>query len=139
MRSLAPALTLLALGGCGGNEPATTTIHTEEMPRGDVFVARSRPAPTGPDGQPAPARMALFHGHYAVAKGCLVFDTGGDEPALVRFALETPIHVYSDRVVIAGQTHRFDRPESIGSGFDGGHEMLATPPPPQCAYSVIGP
>lgn len=139
MRSLAPALALLALGGCGGDDSATTAIHTKEMPRGDVFVARSRPPLTGPDGQPAPARMALFHGHYAVANGCLVFDMGADEPALVRFAPGTAVHVYADRVVIAGQAHPFDTQESIGGGFDAGDEMLATPPLPQCPYSVIGP
>lgn len=142
MRRLLPALALVATGGCGSSgEAGATGVVDEEQPIGGVYVARSKVPLVGPDGRPAPARMALFHGRYAVVNGCLVFAMSGAEPALVRFAPATSITVFPDRVAIDGQTHRFDRTEQRGGGFDGAnaYDLLVAPPPAQCRYSVIGP
>ncbi|RVQ66987.1 hypothetical protein EKN06_08560 [Croceicoccus ponticola] len=137
-----PALALVVLGGCGPEpEPQATAFAQEEQPLADIYVARHASVPLGPDGKPAPARMALFHGHYAVANGCLVFDMGGEQPALVRFAQDTPITVFGDRVVIAGTAHAFADKEQRGGGFEGpdAYDLLVERPPQRCPYSVIGP
>lgn len=142
MHRLLPALALVAAGGCGvPGEADTTFVFDEERPVAGVYVARSKVPLIGPDGRPAPARMALFHGRYAIENGCLVFEMSGAEPALVRFAPATSITVFPDRVVIDGKAHWFDRVEQRGGGFDGddAYDLLVEPPPDQCRYSVIGP
>ena len=130
----------LALAACAEQGGEQRAFAEPEQKRGDVYVARYVPV-LGPDGRPAPARLALFHGSYGVVNGCLVFDMGGFEPALVRFPTGTRVDIYADHVVIGETVHRFGSREQRGGGFDGdgAYERLVEPPPENCRYSVIGP
>ena len=134
---------LLAACSQGSRDPAPRSSEetAAEAPRDDVYVARYEAPPLAPGAPPPTARLALFHGTWGVVNDCLVFDAGGDEPALVRLPIDTPVDVYSDRVVIGGTEHPFGVQETRGGGYDGanGHDLLVTPPPADCAYSVIGP
>ena len=140
LAALALALAACAEQGEQGGEPEQRAFAEPEQKRGDVYVARYVPV-LGPDGRPAPARLALFHGSYGVANRCLVFDMGGSEPALVRFPTGTRVDIYADHVVIGETVHRFGSRKQRGGGFDGAgaHDRLVEPPPENCRYSVIGP
>ncbi|ARU17110.1 hypothetical protein [Croceicoccus marinus] len=101
-RAVFAALALaLALAACGDN-PKQRVPAEPEQPREGVYVARYVPL-LGPDGRPAHARLALFHGSYGVVNDCLVFDMGGPEPALARFPTGTRVDIHADHVVI-GET-----------------------------------
>ena len=134
--AIAPAL---ALAACG-DKPRQRVPSEPEQPREGVYVARYVPL-LGPDGRPAPAQLALFHGSYGVVNDCLVFDMGGPEPALARFPVGTRVDIYADHVVIGETVHRFGMREQRGGGADGGdaYGRLVEPPPKNCRYSVIGP
>ncbi|MDG5747734.1 hypothetical protein P8Q88_06035 [Qipengyuania sp. XHP0207] len=87
-----------------------------------------------------PARLALFHGAYRVVNGCLVFDMGGEQPALVRFGRDSTIAIFADRFSVDGQVTALDARTTLGGGFDdeNAYDLLVEPPAPACAFPVIG-
>ncbi|TMM47140.1 hypothetical protein [Qipengyuania marisflavi] len=130
------------LVSCGQAEPEQSPSPDQALAALDgIYIARTAKPLIGPDGQPAPSRLALFHGSFDVVNSCLVSKMDGGEPALVRFSRDAEILVFPDRVRINTGEMRFGEQITRGGGFDGDnvYDLLVAPPPSQCRYSVIGP
>lgn len=138
LSSIIPVTALIA--GCSPNDnsPAVNQPATVAEAQREPEIAATPSYVARMAVKDSASMLARFPGRFLVRNECLLFDTGA-ETYLPVFALQTPVSVGSDRLVLSGRTIGLGAAVTVGGGELGaGSERMLDPlRPERCRHRLL--